>query len=60
MTTNKTKLIFSLKLAEFLVAQGHQVHAVVPNLKDKRKKVWVFDDTPQLNQHMTEYISSKK
>lgn len=44
---DKTKVIYSMKIAVELISRGHSVITTMPNIKDPRYTVWVFgiDDT---------------
>lgn len=44
---DKTKVIYSMKIAVELISRGHNVITTMPNIKDPRYTVWVFgiDDT---------------
>lgn len=56
----EVKFIFSKQLAEFLCGKGHELLGTVPNMKDRRKKVFLFDATERLEEDMSEYIANKK
>lgn len=44
---DKTKVIYSMRIAAELIQLGHNVLMTMPNIKDTRYTVWVFgmDDT---------------
>lgn len=44
----KTKAIRSLRLANELVASGHKILNVVPSYHSERFKVFIFEDTSEL------------
>lgn len=39
---NKTRVIYSMKMAVELIEKGHKVIMTMPNIKDPRYTVWVF------------------
>ena len=49
------KQIFSLRLAGYLMMNGFQIKRIHHNLKVKNKDVYLFEDTPELEQAMLEY-----
>ena len=51
----KFKYIFSLKLAGYLMMNGHRIIRINHNLNVSDKDVYVFIDTPELRQLMSEY-----
>lgn len=51
----KFKYIFSLKLAGYLMMNGHRIIRINHNLNIQKKDVYVFIDTPDLRQLMSEY-----
>ena len=51
----KFKYIFSLKLAGYLMMNGHRIIRINHNLNVSNKDVYVFIDTPELCQLMSEY-----
>ena len=51
----KFKYIFSLKLAGFLMMNGQRIVRINHNLNIQDKDVYVFIDTPELCQLMSEY-----
>ena len=55
MKEEKFKYIFSLKLAGFLMMNGHRIVRINHNLNVPNKDVYVFIDTPELCQLMSEY-----
>lgn len=55
MREEKFKYIFSLKLAGYLMMNGHRIIRINHNLNIKDKDVYVFIDTPELCQLMSEY-----
>ena len=52
---DKFKYIFSLKLAGYLMMNGHRIVRLNHNLNVSNKDVYVFVDTPELCQLMSEY-----
>ena len=55
MKEEKFKYIFSLKLAGFLMQNGQRIIRINHNLNMPNKDVYVFVDTPELCQLMSEY-----
>ena len=51
----KFKYIFSLKLAGYLMMNGQRIVRINHNLNVTDKDVYVFVDTPELCQLMSEY-----
>ena len=51
----KFKYIFSLRLAGYLMMNGHRIVRINHNLNIPDKDVYVFIDTPELCQLMSEY-----
>ena len=57
MKEQKFKYIFSLKLAGYLMMHGQRIIRINHNLNIPNKDVYVFVDTPELRQLMSEYSS---
>ena len=57
MKEEKFKYIFSLKLAGYLMMNGQRIVRINHNLNVSSKDVYVFIDTPELCQLMSEYTS---
>lgn len=55
MKEEKFKYIFSLKLAGYLMMNGQRIIRINRNLNVFNKDVYVFVDTPELCQLMSEY-----
>ena len=55
MKEEKFKYIFSLKMAGFLMMNGQRIVRINHNLNVSNKDVYVFVDTPELCQLMSEY-----
>ena len=53
----KFKYIFSLKLAGYLMMNGQRIIRINHNLNVSNKDVYVFIDTPELCQLMSEYTN---
>lgn len=51
----KFKYIFSLKLAGYCMMHGQRIIRINHNLNVPNKDVYVFIDTPELRQLMSEY-----
>lgn len=63
MKKNKVyKQIFSLRLAGWLMYNGHRIRRIHHNLKNGiiDKDVYLFDDTPELEVAMLEYKKLKQ
>ena len=60
MKEEKFKYIFSLKLAGFLMQNGQRIIRINHNLNVPDKDVYVFNDTPELCQLMSEYSNKDK
>lgn len=56
----KFKYIFSLKLAGYLMMNGHRIIRINHNLNVQNKDVYVFMDTPELCKLMSEYSKQSK
>lgn len=54
------KQIFSLRLAGYLMFNGFRIRRIHHNLKVKNKDVYLFDDTPELEEAMLKYKELKK
>lgn len=39
---NKTKIVFSMKIAAQLIRKGHKVMAEIPNPANKKYMSWIF------------------
>ena len=61
MKNNKMyKQIFSLRLAGYLMMNGFRIKRIHHNLKEVDKDVYLFDDTPELENAMLEYKKLKQ
>ena len=61
MNKNKVyKQIFSLRLAGYLMQMGFRIKRIHHNLKETDKDVYLFDDTPELENAMLEYKKLKQ
>ena len=56
----KFKYIFSLKLAGYCMMHGQRIIRINHNLNIPNKDVYVFIDTPELRQLMSEYSNKDK
>ena len=56
----KFKYIFSLKLAGYCMMNGQRIIRINHNLNVPNKDVYVFVDTPELCQLMSEYSNRNK
>lgn len=54
------KQIFSLRLAGYLMQMGFRIRRIHHNLKEIDKDVYLFDDTPELENAMLEYKKLKQ
>ena len=50
----KTKAIRSLRLANILAASGHKILNVEPSVNSPGYTVFIFEDTPELQQVLTD------
>lgn len=61
MKNNKVyKQIFSLRLAGYLMQMGFRIRRIHHNLKEVDRDVYLFDDTPELENAMLEYRKLKQ
>lgn len=60
MKEQKFKYIFSLKLAGYCMMHGQRIIRINHNLNVPDKDVYVFVDTPELCQLMSEYSNRNK
>ena len=60
MKEEKFKYIFSLKLAGYCMMHGQRIIRINHNLNIPNKDVYVFVDTPELCQLMSEYSNKDK
>ena len=61
MKNNKVyKQIFSLRLAGYLMQMGFRIRRIHHNLKEVDMDVYLFDDTPELENAMLEYRKLKQ
>lgn len=60
MKDEKFKYIFSLKLAGYCMIHGQRIIRINHNLNVPNKDVYVFIDTPELCQLMSEYSNENK
>lgn len=57
----KTKVIYSLRLCEFLLDKGCELIKVKPHpFKPKKFKCWVFVDDAKLQESIAEFMMTKK
>lgn len=56
----KFKYIFSLKLAGYCMMHGQRIIRINHNLNVPNKDVYIFVDTPELRQLMSEYSNRNK
>lgn len=54
------KQIFSLRLAGYLMFNGFRIKRIHHNLKEIDKDVYLFEDTPELENAMLEYKRLKR
>lgn len=54
------KQIFSLRLAGYLMFNGFPIKRIHHNLKVKNKDVYLFEDTPELEEAMLKYKELKQ
>lgn len=61
MKNNKVyKQIFSLRLAGYLMWNGFRIRRIHHNLKEIDRDVYLFDDTPELENAMVKYKELKQ
>lgn len=53
-------LIFTSKLARQFIREGFKVTDIKPDKNDKRRTVFIFQDSPELKQKLDEYIKARK
>lgn len=56
----KEKIIFTLKLVQFLQEKGINYKCRKPDLKNPKRDIFIYDETPELINGMLEYANSKK
>lgn len=54
------KQIFSLRLAGYLMLNGFPIKRIHHNLKIKNKDVYLFEDTPELEEAVLKYKELKQ
>lgn len=52
-----TKVIYTLKLASKLIELGYQPITIMPNPKHPQFNCWVFKDTPEFEQALSEVLA---
>ena len=57
--TKMYKQIFSLRLAGYLMYNGFRIRRIHHNLKERDKDIYLFDDTPELENAMLDYKKLK-
>ncbi len=62
ITNNKTEMyiVRSLALANWLCGQGHPILKVEDSEKNPRFKVFLFEDTKNVRNSVTEYLNKKE
>lgn len=60
MANQKLFKCFSARLANYLSKKGFTVKYIEPNMKCIGRDVWVFDNTPELQQEYSIYCSRSK
>ena len=55
MNERKLKTIFSMKLAGVLMQNGFVLVDMRPNTKKKKKNVFYFNDSPELEKILTQF-----
>lgn len=56
----KNRLIFSAHMANYLYKNGFKIIDTQLNFKQPDHLVYVFEDTPELRQAMTDYTNAKQ
>lgn len=59
MKNKKIKYIFSLRLAGFLMMNGHRILRINHNLQKIGKDVYVFENSKELCETMEKYVAIK-
>lgn len=59
-SNKKSKLIFSVKLCEFLLSKGHRLIEFKEHKKAQNKLVFVFKNTNELHYSIDEYLAIKE
>lgn len=53
-------MVFTAQLARQLLKGGFRIVDIKPDKNDKRRTVFIFQDSPELKQKMDEYIKARK
>lgn len=53
-----TKRIYKIGMANFLTERGFRILKVVQDITDINRINWIFEDTPELREAITEYTKS--
>ena len=56
-TNNKSFIVYSQKMAGYLMQRGFVLIDMQPDLKKTGRNVFFFNDTPQLKSAIDEYMS---
>lgn len=54
----KTRKIYTMTMARWLIDKGFEPIAKVPSARNIRHDVWIFESTPEFDATCTEYINS--
>lgn len=56
----KKKVILTMRMARHLIDRGFKVIATVPDKRDIRRNVWVFERSPEFDAACDDYIKMSK
>ena len=57
---NKTKLIFSMRIASQLMKKGYQVIETLPNPANPQLIMWVFEETPSFKEDFEKLLGRRE
>lgn len=52
--STKTTIVYTARVADFLIAKGEKLLGVRPDLKNPDKNVFVFEKSPTMGEHLQE------
>lgn len=58
-TNSKVRAILSRNLANYLLQQGYLLVRIAEDRKNSNNSVFLFEDTPMLNQEIANYSKNK-
>ena len=56
----KHRAIYTMTMARYLIDNGFEPVAKVPDRRDIKKDVWLFDATPEFNAVFEAYVAGHK